>query len=212
MAVDINVAAQIITNIALMLGGIVIIGGVVYVVARFYLIWKRNDTTCIILEEDGFGSTSMVRDWAGVYVDNKTQNKRFFLKNNNVGLNPDKIPYIRNTKGKKYVFLRKVGLKNFNYINLDQLFTENPKIMVGEEDVNWAINAYERQKKVFGTTLLQQLLPYIGITIMGVFILGMLVVLFQKVEVLAEVAEAFKEAAQAFAQAKSGTTVVPGAG
>ena len=212
MAVDINVAAQIITNIALMLGGIVIIGGVVYVVARFYLIWKRNDTTCIILEEDGFGSTSMVRDLAGVYVDNKTQNKRFFLKNNNVGLNPDKIPYIRNTKGKKYVFLRKVGLKNFNYINLDQLFTENPKIMVGEEDVNWAINAYERQKKVFGTTLLQQLLPYIGITIMGVFILGMLVVLFQKVEVLAEVAEAFKEAAQAFAQAKSGTVVVPGAG
>ena len=212
MAVDINVAAQIITNIALMLGGVVVIGGVVYVVARFYLIWKRNDTTCIILEEDGFGSTSMVRDLAGVYVDNKTQNKRFFLKDNNVGLNPDKIPYIRNIKGKKYVFLRKVGLKNFNYINLDQLFTENPKIMVGEEDVNWAINAYERQKKVFGTTLLQQLLPYIGITIMGVFILGMLVVLFQKVEVLAEVAEAFKEAAQAFAQAKSGTTVVPGAG
>ena len=212
MAVDVNVISGLVLNIAMFLGGIVIIGLVFYVVLRIYLSWKRHDTKCWIFNEDGFGSTSMSTDVAGVYVDNKTKNKRFFLKSNNVGLNPDKIPYVRNSKGKKYVFLRQVGLKNFNYIKLDDLFTDDPGIAVGEENVNWAINAYERQKKVFGSTLLQQLLPYIGLAIMGIFILGMIVVLFQKIGVLVDVAQAFEGAAKAFAQAKSGTSVIPGGG
>lgn len=212
MAVDMTQVSGLVINIAIMLGGILIIGGVFYVGLRLYLEWKRHDTICIVLEEDGFGSTNMTMDKAGVYVDSKTKNKRFFLKQNNVGLNPDRIPYVKNVKGKKYVILRKIGLKNFNYVHLDELFTDNPRIVVGEEDVNWAINAYERQKKVFGSTLLQQLLPYIGLAIMGIFMLGMLALLFQKIGVLAEVAQAFEGAAQAFAQMNAGTAVIVGGG
>lgn len=173
---------------------------------------KRYDTTCIIFEKIS-NTLVITRDIAGTFVDSKTNNKRFFLKHNNVGLNPDNIPYILDIKATKMVFLHKFGLKNFQYLNINLDQGDNLQIRVGEEDVNWGVNAYEKQKKIFGTTLLEKLLPYIGIALMGLFILGMIVVVMRDLKelmpVLQQTVEALNRAAQAISQASSGTTVIP---
>lgn len=186
----------------------VFIGIAVIIGVRQYLNWKRYDTLVYIIEHASGDTLMISSDQGGVYVEKKTNNKRFFLKKNDVGLNPDNIPYIINSKGQKAVFVLKTGLKNFHYLDMKFLKDLKFKVEVGEEDVNWALNAYEKHKKVFGETLLQKLLPYIGIALMGLFILAMIVVVLQKMNVLVEVAEAFKEVAKINAQAGSGTAII----
>jgi len=186
---------------------VVIIGVIAFVGYLKYKDYKRYTDVCIILEKAG-DNVVMDKDLGGVFIDNKTNNKRFFLKKHQVGLDPDNIPWVPGSKGQRYVYLLRVGLKNFRYLNMRIPADGKFIITVGEEDVNWALNAYEKYKKIFGSTLLQQLLPYIGIALMGVFILAMFVLLFNKIGILTEVAKAFEEAAKAFAQAKSGTTVI----
>jgi hypothetical protein len=187
----------------------IIIGTIVVFAVRQYMLWKRYDTIVYTIEHASGDTLMISRDEGGVYVEKKTNNKRFFLKQNDVGLDPDKIPYIINTKGQKAVFVLKTGLKNFRFLDMKFLKDQKFTIEVGEEDVNWALNAYERHKKVFGTTLLEKLLPYIGIALMGLFILAMIVVVLQKMNVLVEVAEAFKEVAKINAQAGSGMAILP---
>lgn len=186
----------------------IIVGTVVILLVRQIIIWKRYDTITYIIEHASGDTLMISKDMGGVYVEKKTNNKRFYLKDNDVGLDPDNIPFIINRKGQKAVFLLKTGLKNFRYLDLGYLKDQKFTIEVGEEDVNWALNAFERHKKIFGTSLLEKLLPYIGIALMGVFILGMIAIVLQKLDVLTEVAEAFRKAAEALAQAKSGTTIV----
>lgn len=205
---DLTAISSIVINSAVMFAGVIIIGTVLVFIIRAYLQWKRFKYVCIIVEKDGFGQPQLDKDKAGIYVDAKTKNKRFFLKKSNVGLDPDNVPYIKNEKGQKVVFLKRTGLKNFQFISWENFFEEVSSITVGEEDVNWAINAYERQKALFGTTLLMKLLPYLALIIMGVFILGMIAVLLQKFEILADIAEHLASASASIAQAESGTTVI----
>ena len=205
---DLTMISSGILSFVLMLFATILIGSIIIFVYYSYRKKKRYDFLCVILEQDGFGQSSYQTDKAGVYVDNKTKNKRFFLKRNNVGLDPDDIPYIRDEKGKKTIFLRKDGLKNFRYIDFKTLFTGDNEITVGEEDVNWAINAYERQKSVFGSTTLQKLLPYIGLIIMGVFILGMVAVILSKIPALLEETTKLTQVLKEMYLAQSGTTVI----
>jgi hypothetical protein len=207
--IDTAIFAENVFALGMLLMGILLIGAVLFMLIRMYLQWKKYNYLCLILEKDGFGSPQLTKDSGGIFVDNATRNKRFFLRANNVGLSPDNIPYLP-YGNKRMVFLKRIGLKNFIFISFAEFFNDGGSITVGEEDVNWAINSYERAKKVYGTTLLQQLLPYIGIALMGVFILGMLVIVFQKIGVLQDVAIAFRDTAKILAEAKSGTTIVTG--
>lgn len=188
--------------VVLIIGTIIIFGIVKY---RDY---KRYDILCFIIERASGGIPIIDKDIGGVFVDGKTNNKRFFLKTNGVGLDPDNIPYIMNSKGQKVVYLLRFGLKNFKYINIKLPSEDTYLIQVGEEDVNWAVNAYEKYKKVFGTSLLDKLLPYIGIAIVGMITLGIIYVLVQKFEILQGTATALEHAAQAIAQASSGTAII----
>lgn len=173
-----------------------------------YKNWKRYDIICFIIERASGGIPIISQDTGGVYVDGKTNNKRFYLRKNDVGLDPDNIPFVLNSKGQKVVYLLRFGLKNFKYINIS-LPSDNTYVMqVGEEDVNWAVNAYEKYKKVFGQSLLDKLLPYIGIAIFGMIALGIVFVLVQKFEVLQQLAVTLKDIAIINAQASSGTTVI----
>ena len=205
-------AGQIAIQAFLVIIGTLIIGSICIFIFFKIRDKKRYDTNCIILEKCN-NNLIHTKDIAGIYVDNKTNNKRFFLKSNNVGLNPDNVPFIIDSTGKKTVFLYKFGLKNFQYININADSFGALSINVGEEDVNWGINAYEKQKKIFGTTLLEKLLPYIGIALMGLFILGMIVVIMRDIKelmpLMKDLAEALKQTAIALAQANSGTTVIP---
>ena len=79
--------------------------------------WKKySQFTCVVWGRDGFGQLSETSDTAGIFVDRKTKNKRFFLRWGNVGLDPNNVPYVKRGK-KKIVYLLKKGLKNYCFIN-----------------------------------------------------------------------------------------------
>jgi|2_EtaG_2_1085320.scaffolds.fasta_scaffold11055_5 hypothetical protein len=188
---------------------IVIIGGSFY----GYMKWRRyNEYKCIVWERDGFGQLVETYDKAGVFVDPKTQNKRLFLKKFNVGLDPDNIPYLPSIGGgsfssPKTIYLLRTGLKNFQFIRPD-IEQEEITLEVGEEDVNWSINAYERQKRLFSKSKLMELMPYIAIAFVTVIILVIFIYFFKEFSVMKDVAIAFKEASESLAYAKTGTAVV----
>lgn len=185
-------------------------GGIAIFALIKYMAWKKyTEFDCIIFQEDGFGQLTQRRDGAGIFVDSKTNNKRFYMRKNNVGLSPDNVPYIPNAGGGKTVYLLQTGLKNFHYIRMS-VKTEGISLSVGEEDVNWAINAYDKQKKMFQNPLLMQLLPYIGIAFTSICILVIFIYFFREFSVLRDMAVALRDAAVAFAQAKAGTTIIGG--
>jgi len=198
--------SNIALNILIIVLSILFGGGCIAAILVWYFKWKKyKDFKCIIWERDGFGQVTETYDQAGIFIDPKTNNKRFFLKSGNVGLNPDNIPYI---PGKtKVVYLLKTGLKNYYFIK-PTIDDKNLKLTVGEEDVNWAINAYERQKKMFSMSLLLQYMPFIllGFTVMIILII--FIYFFKEFGVMRDVAIAFQEAAQSLAQARSGTLVM----
>jgi uncharacterized membrane protein len=171
---------------------------------------KYSAYRCVVWERDGFGQLRMLFDDAGIFIDKKTNNKRFFMKLANVGLEPDNIPYLPASDNKKYVFLLRTGLKNFTFIKPNVGPTGQIVLKVGEEDVNWAINSYERQKKIFASNTLMAYMPFIALAFVSLVILVIFIYFFRNFKVLAQVADSLNLAAQAMAQASSGTLVLPG--
>ncbi len=180
-------------NILIMLLSVVIGGGGVWGGIWLYFKWKKyKEYKCVIWGRDSSGNLNESYDRAGVFVDSKTQNKRLFLKKNNVGLDPDNIPYI-NAGGNKIIYLLQKGLKNFHYIKIKVVDT-NVTLNVGEEDVNWAINAYDRQKKLFNQNLFMQYLPFIALAFVSMIILIIFIYFFKDFAVLKDVAIALRDA------------------
>lgn len=168
---------------------------------------KFKQFKVIIYAKDTFGQIKQEYDVAGIFIDKTTRNKRLFLKKNAVGLNPDSIPYISDGKGIKTIYLYKKGLKNFQFIHVSvNKETDAIRTNVGEEDVNWAVNSYERAKKAFTQTILMQYLPFIVLAFVSIVILIMFLYFFQQFSVLKELGVALKEASQALG---SGTTIIP---
>jgi hypothetical protein len=108
----------------------------------------------------------------------------------------------------------KYGLKELRPISFS---ISNPDFTykVGEVDLNWMIDDFNRNTLMFKTTSwLQQLLPFI---IFGVLVFGVLILfyfLFQKFDVLQDVAVNLNAAAKQLAavNANGGTTVIQGSG
>jgi len=206
--VDLTNVSNIALNVLIICLSVLFGGGIIAGAMTWYFKWKKyRDFKCSIWEKDGFGQITETYDKAGIFVDSKTQNKRFFLKKGNVGLNPDNVPYIPAGGKDRIVYLLKTGLKNYYFIK-PTIDDTNLKLTVGEEDVNWAINAYERQKKMFSMSMFLQYMPFIllGFTVMIILII--FIYFFKEFGVMKEVAVAFKEAAEALAQARSGTLVM----
>lgn len=177
-----------------------------------YMHFRRNlynQYKCIVWERDGFGQLRMLFDDAGIFVDRKTNNKRFFMKKANVGLEPDNIPYLAGAGGKKYVFLTRHGLKNFRFIKPNVDNNGLVTLKVGEEDVNWAINSYEKQKKIFQQNTLLAYLPFIALAFVSLVILVLFIYLFRNFGALTDAATALRDAAVALQQAQTGTLVLP---
>jgi len=168
---------------------------------------KYNEYKIVIWEKDGFGQWNENIDKGGVFVDKKTQNKRLFIKQYKVGLNADNIPYLPAKGGfmqpRKIVHLIRTGLKNFHYVRVNPQY---PKVTlsVGEEDVNWAINAYERQKKLFQQSLLMQMLPYIALIATGIIIAIIFIYFFKELDSLKEFGKYMKETAEILMRMKTG--------
>jgi hypothetical protein len=194
--------------VALILIAVVFVGAFFALITWLYLKWKQYQQFDIeIWQEDGLGQLNVKYDKGGIFVDSKTKNKRLFIKKHSIGLDPDNVPYMIGAKGKKKVLLMQVGLKNFRYIK-PTITAGQMAFVVGEEDVNWAINSYERQKKVFGQTWLAQYLPFMIIAFVSIIILILFMNLFKVAPDLRDAAVALREAAVAMSQARSGTIVV----
>lgn len=175
----------------------VTIGAIIFFL---YKKWKRyQEFRCVIYP---IGKITEDYDRAGIFVDKKTGNKRFFMMKNNVGLEPDNVPF-RVSGKKKIVYLVQDGLKNFRFININTLDTE-PDVSIGEEDVNWAINSYERQKKMFQPSTLLQYMPFIALAFVSIVILIIFIYFFKDFAVLKDVAINLKEASLSC----SGQTIV----
>jgi hypothetical protein len=177
----------------------------VALIAGVLIIYFKNrrykEFKCVIWRKDAFGQINEEYDRAGIFIDPLTKNKRFFMQKNNVGLDADHVPYIPSA-GVKRVYLIRVGLKNFYFIqpNFDG---ETISFTVGEEDVNWSINAYERQKRLFQNNPLLQYLPFIAIAFTSIIILIIFIYFFKEFSTLKAVAEEFGKAAKELALLKS---------
>lgn len=193
-------------NIGIIIISIVVAGGLLLLALFLYFKWKRyREYSCIIWEKDGFGQMKQTSDRAGIFVDGRTKNKRLFLKNANVGLDPNNVPYVQQG-GSKFIYLLRTGLKNFQYI---RPVIGNPAITltVGEEDVNWAVNAYERQKRLFAQNIFMQYLPFIALAFVSIIILVIFIYFFKEFSTLKALGSSMSEAAKAIAQAQ-GTTII----
>ena len=187
-------------NIAIMLSIVLISALITFGVFKLIQYQKRYaEFTVVIWEKDGFGQFRQTFDKGGIFVDKKTNDKRLYLKKNRVGLDCNNIPYLPDHKGKKYIFLLKTGSKNFRYIKPNAT-NEVFNFTVGEEDVNWGLQAYAKQKAVFGQNNLLQYLPYIALVIVAVIIMVIFIYFFKNFEVLREVAVAFENAASELAK------------
>lgn len=204
MAVDVSLLGGQALQIIIVVITVLVLGTIVIVSLLLYLKWRKyQEYKCIIWEEDGFGQLNETYDTAGIFVDSKTKNKRFFMRKARVGLNPDSIPYLPSTRGKKKVYLLRTGLKNFTFIKPRiNARTETLTLQVGEEDVNWAINAYERQKKLFNQNVLLQYMPFIALGFVSIIILIIFIYFFKEFKTLKEMGVALKDTATILAQAK----------
>lgn len=202
MAIE-SMAWSAVLFVVILISGLVVLG-VIGASIWLYYWWKKcREFDCIIFRKDG----GVTFDKAGIFVDRKTKNKRFYIKNANVGLDPNDVPYKISPGGKKYVFLLQTGLKNFSFMGVD-VDAEKCEFSVGEEDVNWGINAYERQKKLFSNSWLMQYMPFIALAFVSIIILILFLNFFKKFDVLKDVALALKDAAAAQSLCTAGTTVI----
>lgn len=169
--------------------------------------WRRYRQFVVrVWEKDGFGQLQESGDVAGIFVERKTGDKRFFLKRYNVGLTPDNIPYLPHG-GKKVVMLYRNGHKNFHFIRPD-VSDERIVLKVGEEDVNWGLHAYEKQKKMFTLDSLMAYMPFIALAFVSIIILIIFIYFFREFDTLQAVAVALQGAADSMAKASGGTVVV----
>lgn len=201
-----GVGSSVATFGVIMIVCLLVAGVVGFAIFAYTKYKKYKQYKMVIWERDAFGNVKQYFDDAGVFVDKKTNNKRLFLRRANVGLEADNIPYIDAPKGVRLVYVVRRGLKNFQYIK-PTIGADDFDFQVTEEDVNWAVNAYERQKKMFANNLLLQYMPFILLAFISIIILIMFIYFFKDFGVLREVAVAFKDAATAFAQSQGG--VIP---
>lgn len=180
---------------------------IVIVLAVYWVFFssrKYKQFLCVIYSKDGYGNRTIEYDGAGIFIDKKTNNKRFFMKVANVGLCPDNIPAIFDGK-RKVVFLQKIGLKNYRFIKIG-FNAENdiPVLECTEEDVNWGVNAYERQKK-FNNNTLMALLPYIALIIVAIVIMVVFIYFFKDFDKLKEMGIALQKATENLIQIQNTT-------
>ena len=197
-------------RIASYIVGAIVLGGVSFLLAKVFgirlkynqavTIWEVNDSGRVIAQK---------KDIAGIFIDNKTNNKLFFLKKHKVGLNPDRVPYVFDGK-KRMVHVAQVALKNFRYIipSIQMNPGTTLNLLVSEEDVNWALNAYDRHKVMWQNNIWMQILPFMTIAFVSLMILVIFIYFFKEFSTLKDMATAFQAAAEALARGNLGTTVI----
>ena len=161
---------------------------------------KYSQFRVIVWERVQNGQVVQLEDKAGIFINGKTGHKLFFLKKLNVGLKPDNVKFIFDGKGRRVVYLLRYGFKNFSFIEPAADNIGGMRFIVGEEDVNWAVNAYEQNKKRFSQSLLFQMLPFMILALVCIIILIMMIALFNNFSVFTTVADSINQASASLAR------------
>ena len=197
-----------VTLVIIVICGLILVAILVALLLGYMHSRRYKQYKVIIFQSDGVGHTIWRTDDGGIFVDGKTGNKRLFLKNSKVGLEPDNIPFIPTSKGNKVVMVLQTGLKNFKYI-WPVIKADLIQFTVGEEDVNWAVNEYEAQKKRFNMNWIAQYLPFIILAFCFIVMSILMVSIFQKLPMIKDIVLEMKNVAELLVQARSGTTIIP---
>ncbi len=213
MAVDIStfipnssalIGILIVVIILLVVLALVITGAIMYANSK-----RFNILVDVFYQPKGSRQPIKKHDSAGIFVNKKTNLKRFWLKKHKIGLNPDNVPFIINETGHKVVTLWQDGLSSFRYVVVN--ITDNPGLHFapGEEDINWAIATYQEFKRLFdnNTSWFDKYGAAALFTVVIVVISIILIVLFQKFEVLGQVASSLDSAAAKLAEANAPTVI-----
>jgi len=204
MAFDLVGIKGTILTVVLIVGiALMIISVIIFFVFKTLQKIRFGQYSIVIWGKDSFGQITESYDTGGIFEDKKTHNKLLFLKKNNVGLDPDNIPVIKCTKKKPVIYLRQTGLKNFHFIKIT-MPDDYPTLQVGEEDLNWAINAFHKAKATFAQSTLMQYLPYISLALVSVVILILFIYLFKQFDSLKEFMMIAKEIAVELTRARTG--------
>lgn len=182
----------------------------VFIGIVFYILRSKKYSWIIrVFERDASDNIVQLEDdKGGIFLDKTTNNRLLLLKKHKFGLDPDEIPYIMNSRGKKITYLVKTGLKNYQFLKPNIVGEEKINFNVQDEDVAWAINAYQKYKLPNKNDLLKQILPIIGIAVFGVIVLGGIYMILQEFSVLSSVANALESATSNMKNINTGTTVI----
>jgi len=205
--IDTSGVASVGLNIIVLIVSVVVVGAIAFAI---FWVWKKKKQygqyKFVIWEVAGKGLRETY-DKGGIFSDPKTKNKLLFMKKTGVGMSPDHIPYIQAGKD-KVVYVIREGLRNFRFISPQVSANPGLHFDVGDEDVNWAINDFERYKKMLATNQLLQYMPFILLAFVSLIILIIFIYFFKDFSVLKDVAVELREAATMVAQARAGTVVV----
>lgn len=206
MQIDYWLIAYIVLFLAGM--GILGVGGGIGV-WRFFK-WKRyNGFNVTIFAEDSFGQKVIRHDRGGIFVEGKTNNKKLFIEKENVGLDYDKLKYIIDSKGKKNIFLVCNKDKDYHFIYPEFVKPTNLQFTMGEEDLNWGINAYERAKNAYDfKNMIMQYLPFAGLVFLGMIFIVFVVVVLKKFDVFVTLADKLHEIALVLKEASTNTQII----
>jgi hypothetical protein len=209
-------------NISLWIIGILFFIGVMIGIYFLLIYFKKySQFKVVIWDNDGFGKVREKYDSAGIFVDKKTNTKRLWLRKAKIGLDCEYIPDIPCEKstifgfGKSIVntvYLIKIGEKNYRFVQ-PEFKAQNFGIKVSDEDVNWAINDYEKAKAIYNKEGLMKYLPAIVFVVVIVVIMIILISFFKEMGTMKDVASSFKTTAEIMAKVynvqMNGTSTVP---
>jgi len=214
---------------------VVVVAFVLGIIAALYFYLKRWFTfkyPVFVLELLPDGTRRLLNDKGGFFIDLKTKNKGFFLRIEKIMLSPDNVPFFM-YNAKKAVFVIKTGSKNYRYATISDLRKEmvertvqvmennvmvskkvvepkyNLNFTVGDEDVNWAVNTFDRNKKLIGETTLMKLMPYFVLAFVGLCVTIIFIYLFKKMDMLVEFVNGLEVVSENLKTICSGTVVVP---
>lgn len=199
-----NASLNIGKIIVVMLLGLGTVAGLGWLLVQWQ---KFGQFRCVIWSKDAFGHIRETYDKAGIFVDSRTKNKRFFMRKGKAGLDPDNVPVVYNKKGKAIVYLYKSGEKNFSFLK-PKINENNFSLEVTEEDINWALNDYQKAKIRFEQSKLLQFMPYIALAFVSIIILVIFIYFFKDFDVLVQVANSLREAAIEIGKAKMNSTII----
>lgn len=171
---------------------------------------KKFNHVVHIFEKDSMGKIiELPTTKGGEFIDRSTKNRLFKLKGHKIGLSPDELPFIQNSKGQKVVYLLRQGLRNFQYLGIPQVST-NPglEFNVQDEDIAWGYNEFEKMKLPNKNDMLMKVLPVIGIIMLGMTVIIIIYLIMDKGAVMVDAARAFEAASKELAKASLGTTVI----